>query len=47
LRHAKKMPIKNAIVKFLGNAIVPFVLIGLGVYILYESETYQLLPFAN
>ena len=39
-----------AIAKFLAhysNAIVPFVLIGLGVYILYESETYQLLPFAN
>jgi cadmium resistance transport/sequestration family protein len=39
-----------AIAKFLSkysDAIVPFVLIGLGVYILYESETYQLLPFAN
>ena len=39
-----------AIAKFLSqysNAIVPFVLIGLGIYILYESETYQLLPFAN
>lgn len=37
-----------AIAKFLSqysNAIVPFVLIGLGVYILYESETYQLFPF--
>ncbi|MEI6331843.1 MAG: cadmium resistance transporter [Pseudanabaena sp. ELA645] len=37
-----------AIAKFLSkysDAIVPFVLIGLGVYILYESETYQLLPF--
>ena len=39
-----------AIAKFLSkysDAIVPFVLIGLGLYILYESETYQLLPFAN
>lgn len=37
-----------AIAKFLSqysDAIVPFVLIGLGLYILYESETYQLLPF--
>lgn len=37
-----------AIAKFLSqysDAIVPFVLIGLGIYILYESETYQLLPF--
>ncbi len=37
-----------AITKFLSqysDAIVPFVLIGLGVYILYQSETYQLLPF--
>lgn len=36
------------IAKFLSqysDVIVPFVLIGLGVYILYESETYQLLPF--
>jgi cadmium resistance transport/sequestration family protein len=28
-----------------GQAIVPFVLIGLGVYILLESRSYQLLPF--
>ncbi|MFN9647367.1 MAG: cadmium resistance transporter [Pseudanabaena sp.] len=37
-----------AIAKFLSqysNAIVPFVLIALGIYILYESDTYQLLPF--
>ncbi|PZO35438.1 MAG: transporter [Pseudanabaena frigida] len=37
-----------AIAKFLSqysDAIVPFVLIGLGIYILYESETYQLIPF--
>ena len=37
-----------AIAKFLSqysDAIVPFVLIGLGVYILDQSETYQLLPF--
>lgn len=27
-----------------GGAIVPFILIGLGLYILVESETYQLLP---
>lgn len=27
-----------------GNALVPFVLIGLGVYILIESGTYKLLP---
>lgn len=33
--------------KFLSNysaAIVPFVLIALGLYIIYQSETYQLLP---
>ncbi len=37
-----------AIAKFLAkysDAIVPFVLIALGVYILYESKTYQLFPF--
>ncbi|WP_055076972.1 cadmium resistance transporter [Pseudanabaena sp. 'Roaring Creek'] len=37
-----------AITKFLekyGDAIVPFVLIALGIYILYESQTYQLFPF--
>ncbi|MFM7885423.1 MAG: cadmium resistance transporter [Pseudanabaena sp.] len=37
-----------AIAKFLSqysHAIVPFVLIALGIYILYESDTYQLLPF--
>ncbi|NMF60654.1 cadmium resistance transporter [Pseudanabaena yagii] len=37
-----------AIAKFLSqysNAIVPFVLIALGIYILYESDTYQLIPF--
>lgn len=28
-----------------GQALVPFVLIGLGIYILIESGTYQLLPF--
>jgi len=28
-----------------GKAIVPYVLIGLGVYILIESETYRLLPW--
>jgi cadmium resistance transport/sequestration family protein len=36
-----------AIAKFLSkysDAIVPFVLIALGIYIIYESETYQLLP---
>jgi hypothetical protein len=26
---------------------VPFVLIALGIYILYESKTYQLLPFVK
>ncbi len=30
-----------------GNAIVPFVLIGLGIYILLESDTYRLLPQFN
>ena len=47
---AKIISSHPAIAKFLtqySNAIVPFVLIGLGLYILYESETYQLLPFAN
>lgn len=37
-----------AIAKFVtqySNGIVPFVLIALGIYILYESETYQLIPF--
>ena len=39
-----------AIAKFLSkysDAIVPFVLIALGIYIIYESETYQLLPLFN
>ena len=39
-----------AIAKFLSqysDAIVPFVLIALGIYILYESETYQLLPLVK
>jgi len=47
---AKIISSHPAIAKFLtqySNAIVPFVLIGLGLYILYESKTYQLLPFAN
>ncbi|GBO52412.1 cadmium resistance transporter [Pseudanabaena sp. lw0831] len=38
------------IAKFLtqySDAIVPFVLIALGIYILYESKTYQLLPFVK
>lgn len=37
-----------AIAKFLtkySDAIVPFVLILLGIYILYENKSYQLLPF--
>jgi cadmium resistance transport/sequestration family protein len=28
-----------------GEAVVPFVLIGLGLFILYESETFKLLPW--
>jgi cadmium resistance protein CadD (predicted permease) len=27
-----------------GNAVVPFVLIGLGLFILYERGTFRLLP---
>lgn len=45
---AKSISSHPAIAKFLSqysNAIVPFVLIALGIYILYQSETYQLLPF--
>lgn len=44
---AKSISSHPAIAKFLSrysSAIVPFVLISLGIYILYESETYQLLP---
>lgn len=45
---AKSISSHPAIAKFLSqysNAIVPFVLIALGIYILYQNETYQLLPF--
>ncbi len=44
---AKSISSHHAIAKFLSqysDAIVPFVLIALGIYIIYESETYQLLP---
>jgi cadmium resistance transport/sequestration family protein len=47
---AKLISSHPAIAKFLtqySNAIVPFVLIALGIYILYESKTYQLLPFVK
>jgi cadmium resistance transport/sequestration family protein len=47
---AKNISSHPAIVKFLAQyseAIVPFVLIALGIYILYESKTYQLLPFVK
>ncbi|WP_322096148.1 cadmium resistance transporter [Pseudanabaena cinerea] len=47
---AKSIISHPAIAKFLtqySDAIVPFVLIALGIYILYESETYQLLPFVK
>jgi cadmium resistance transport/sequestration family protein len=47
---AKNISSHPAIVKFLtqySEAIVPFVLIALGIYILYESKTYQLLPFVK
>jgi cadmium resistance protein CadD (predicted permease) len=27
-----------------GHKVVPFVLIGLGIFILFDSETYRLLP---
>jgi len=47
---ARSISSHPAIAKFLSqysSAIVPFVLIALGIYILYESETYQLLPFVK
>ena len=47
---AQSISSNPAIAKFLSeysNAIVPFVLIALGIYILYESKTYQLLPFVK
>jgi cadmium resistance transport/sequestration family protein len=47
---AKIISSHPAIAKFLtqySDAIIPFVLIALGIYILYESETYQLLPFVK
>ena len=47
---AKIISSHPAIAKFLtqySNAIVTFVLIALGIYILYESKTYQLLPFVK
>lgn len=47
---ARSISSHPAIAKFLSqysSAIVPFVLIALGIYILYESETYQLLPLVK
>jgi cadmium resistance protein CadD (predicted permease) len=47
---AKNISSHPAIAKFLtqySDAIVPFVLIALGIYILYESKTYQLIPFVK
>ncbi len=47
---AKRISSHPVIAKFLiqySDAIVPFVLIALGIYILYESKTYQLLPFVK
>jgi cadmium resistance transport/sequestration family protein len=43
-RLTRHKAIANLLAKY-GKRIVPFVLIGLGIYILLESRSYQLLPF--
>ncbi|CAN1212875.1 Cadmium resistance transporter [Tumidithrix helvetica PCC 7403] len=36
-------PLANVLTRY-GKSVVPYVLMGLGLYILFESETYKLLP---
>jgi cadmium resistance transport/sequestration family protein len=43
-RLARQKAIARGLIQY-GDRIVPFVFIVLGIYILVESETYQLLPF--
>ena len=45
--HLTRYPVVSKILTRYGHAIIPFVLIGLGIFLLIENGTYRLLPQFN